>query len=189
MVRWTPGTRDRLRDAALELFAQQGIEETTVAEIAAAVGVTERTFFRHFADKREVLFAGQEHFQAAFVDAAAGAPRDTTPLEAVRLAVITGGSWFEDDHRAFSRRRQGVILANSGLYERELLKMAALSRAMRDTLRARDVDEPTATLAAETGTMVFRLAFEQWIADDETRSVPEIARERFEQLDALHAAD
>ena len=56
MVRWEPGSAERLQKAALELFATRGFEQTTATEIAQSVGLTERTFFRHFSDKREVLF-------------------------------------------------------------------------------------------------------------------------------------
>jgi AcrR family transcriptional regulator len=188
MARWTPDTRTRLAVAALDLFAQQGIEETTVAQIAAAVGVTERTFFRHFADKREVLFAGQDDFQRTFVDVIDSAPADTPPLAAVRDSVLAASAWFADDRRAWSRQRHTVIAANAGLQERELLKMSALTAALGDALRARGVGEPAATLAAQSGMTVFHLAFARWIADDETRSVPEIAQELFVQLDLLHGA-
>ena len=58
MGRWEPDARGRLVKAAMELYGERGFEQTTVAEIAERAGLTERTFFRHFADKREVLFAG-----------------------------------------------------------------------------------------------------------------------------------
>ncbi|PZF60691.1 TetR family transcriptional regulator [Curtobacterium sp. MCBD17_013] len=188
MARWAPGTPDRLRAAALDLFVRQGLEDTTVAQIAAAVGVTERTFFRHFADKREVLFSGQEHFRSAFTEGVAQAPPGASAIDAVRTGVVAGCAWFDDERRAYSQQRQTVILANPGLQERELLKMTALAAALRDVLDARGVEEPAASLAAETGTSVFRLAFQQWIAEGETRSMPEIARTLFAELDALYGA-
>ena len=87
MTRWEPGARERLGGAALDLYATKGFEETTVAEIAQAVGLTERTFFRYFTDKREVLFAGSELLEKQFVDGAAAAPADSTPIDVVRSAV------------------------------------------------------------------------------------------------------
>ena len=79
MTRWEPGAPERLAQAALELYAERGFEQTTVAEIAKRAGLTERTFFRHFTDKREVLFAGQDDFQRLFVTEVEAAPADATP--------------------------------------------------------------------------------------------------------------
>ena len=79
MARWEPGARERLQAAALELFATRGFEQTTAAEIAQSVGLTERTFFRHFSDKREVLFYGQEQFLQAFLDGVQAAPPGAAP--------------------------------------------------------------------------------------------------------------
>src|SRR5437879_11940076 len=67
MARWEGGARERLQAAALKRFTEQGFDGTTVAEIAATAGLTERTFFRYFADKREVRFYGSEEFQRSFV--------------------------------------------------------------------------------------------------------------------------
>src|ERR1700757_5435712 len=94
MARWEPGARERLQAAALELFATRGFEQTTAAEIAQAVGLTERTFFRHFADKREVLFYGQEQFLQVFADGMGGAPAGASPLGVVGGALRGGGARF-----------------------------------------------------------------------------------------------
>jgi AcrR family transcriptional regulator len=176
MVRWEPGAKDRLRMAALDLFVRQGFEQTTAGEIARSVGLTERTFFRHFTDKREVLFDGQEVLQAAFVDAVAAAPPGE-PLELVTAALRTTAEFFPAERRDWSRSRQDVIAANTPLRERELLKMAALSAAVAEALRARGAPEPAATLAAQSGITVFEIAFLQWIADGETRPLFELERE------------
>ena len=74
MGRWEPNARGRLEQAAMELYLERGFDQTTVAEIAERAGLTERTFFRHFADKREVLFAGAGALQELLVSAVAGAP-------------------------------------------------------------------------------------------------------------------
>jgi AcrR family transcriptional regulator len=187
MVRWEPGAVERLHGAALELYATKGFEETTVAEIAQAAGLTERTFFRHFADKREVLFGGSELFQQGFLDGIAAAPREATPLETVIAAVTAAAAFFSDDRRASSRQRTHIIAANPQLQERELHKMSSLAAAIAAQLRDRGIPEPAATLAAESGVTVFRMSFAQWIADGAERSFIDIERDLFAELSSLTA--
>jgi AcrR family transcriptional regulator len=182
MVRWQPGAKQRLQAAALDLFTSHGFEQTTAAEIAESVGLTERTFFRYFADKREVLFDGQDLLRQAFLDGVAGAPADASPLAAVTAALDTSAAFFSDERRAYSRLRQSVIEAHPALRERELLKLASLATTVAAALRARGVMEPAATLAAESGVTVFKVAFAQWIADGEDRSLDEIEQQVMEQL-------
>jgi AcrR family transcriptional regulator len=188
MVRWEPGARERLQTVALALYAKRGFEETTVAEIAAAAGLTARTFYRHFADKREVIFGGEDEFQGLFVRGIGSGPAGGNPLELVASAV-TGVEYFPDEMRAHSRQRQAVIAANPELQERELLKLAALGTAIAVALRERGIPEPTATLSAQSGVTVFQVAFQQWIAEGETRSLVELEREMFTQLAGLTAAE
>ena len=188
MVRWEPGARERLQAAALELFATRGFEQTTAAEIAQAVGLTERTFFRHFSDKREVLFYGQEQFIQVFVDAVAAAPPGASPLAAVTSALRAGSQYFTDERRPYSRIRQSVIDQNPALQERERHKLAGLATAVAGALRDRGVGEPAATLAAESGTTVFGIAFTQWLRDGETRSLADIASDVLRELASLTAA-
>lgn len=176
MVRWEPGTRERLRAAALELFASRGFDETTAADIAARAGVTERTFFRHYADKRDVLFLGEDEFVGSFTAGIAAAPADATAMELVAAALRSGASYFADERRASSRDRQAVIEANGALLEREHHKAAALGEALGTALRTHGVAEPSATLAAQVCATVFHISFQQWIADGETRSLDEIER-------------
>ena len=175
MARWEPGARERLQAAALELFATRGYEQTTAAEIAQSVGLTERTFFRHFSDKREVLFYGQEQFLQAFINGVDAAPPDASPLEAVASALHAAASFFPDDRRSYARMRHSVIDQNPALRERELHKLAGVAVAVAEALRARGIAEPAATLAAESGATVFGIAFAQWIREGETRSLAEIA--------------
>ena len=188
MARWEPGARERLQAAALELFATRGFEQTTAAEIAQSVGLTERTFFRHFSDKREVLFYGQEQFLQAFVDGVDAAPPGASPLEVVASALHAAGSFFPDDRRPYSRMRQAVIDQNPALQEREGHKLAGLAATVAGALRARGVAEPAATLAAESGATVFGIAFAQWIRVGETRSLPDIAAEVLRELRNLTGA-
>lgn len=185
MVRWEPGAQERLQAAALDLYAARGFEQTTAADVAQSVGLTERTFFRYFADKREVLFAGQEHFQQVFLDGVAAAPDDAAPLEVVAFALRAATAFFPDERRGHSRVRHSIISANPGLQERELLKMATLSGAIAGALRGRGVSEPQAVLAAETGVTVFTVSYQRWLAPDEGRPLADVQAATFEDLRAL----
>jgi AcrR family transcriptional regulator len=185
MARWEPGARERLQAAALELFATRGFEQTTAAEIAESVGLTERTFFRHFSDKREVLFYGQDQFLQAFVDGVNAAPADASPLEVIGSAVHAAAAFFPDERRPYSRMRQSVIDQNPALRERELHKYSGLAATVAEALRARGIGEPAATLAAQSGGTVFGIAFAQWIREGETRSLADIASDVLHELAGL----
>ncbi len=166
MARWEPDAQGRLQQAAMELYTERGYDQTTVAEIAERAGLTERTFFRYFADKREVLFGGQHQLLEQVTKSIAAAPDSASPLDAVSTALQATAVFF-DDRREAARVRQAVIDANPALLERELSKLATLAAAMADALVGRGVAAPTARLLGESGAAVFRLAFEQWLADDE----------------------
>ncbi len=162
MGRWEPNARGRLEQAAMELFLERGFEQATVTEIAARAGLTQRTFFRHFADKREVLFYGQEMLRDLLVAAVADAPESAAPIDAVADAVVAAGALLQQ-RREYARRRQIVIDANPELRERELIKLAGLAEAMADALRKRGVSDPAASLTAEAGIAVFKIAFGRWL--------------------------
>lgn len=185
MTRWQPGAPQRLQQAALELFASRGYEQTTATEIAESVGLTERTFFRHFSDKREVLFYGQEVFVQAFLDGVDNASPEASPIEIVASALQSAASLFPDERRAHSRMRQSVIEQNAALQERESHKLAGLATTVADALRERGVDDLAATLAAESGATVFGIAFTQWIRDGEKRSLVDICAEVLHELLSL----
>jgi AcrR family transcriptional regulator len=187
MGRWEPDAQSRMRTAALTLFQDGGYEQTTVAEIARSAGVTERTFFRHFADKREVLFDGQHALQDAFVRAVAGADDDAAPLAVVEAALDAVAEHFPAERREFSRERGRIIAANPGLQERELLKMATLTGAMAEAFRRRGLGDPAAGLSAQAAVAVFHTAFGQWIAPDEDRSFADLCRAALDELRALTA--
>ena len=188
MVRWEPGARERLQSAALELFASRGFEQVTAAEIAQSVGLTERTFFRHFSDKREVLFYGQEQFLQVFIDGVDAAPPGASPLEVIASSLRAAASFFPDERRPYARLRQSVIDQNPALHERERHKLAGLAVAVADALRARGIGEPAATLAAESGATVFGIAFAQWIREGESRSLSDIASDVLRELRDLSTA-
>jgi AcrR family transcriptional regulator len=186
MGRWEPDASGRLRQAAMELYLERGFEQTTVAEIADRAGLTARTFFRYFADKREVLFAGSSSLQEQLVAALDAAPDAASPMEAVAIA-LDAAAMALGDHREYSRHRQSVINANLELRERELIKMATLAMAIADGLRRRGVAEPNASLAAEAGIAVFRVAFERWVNDLDGKELAQVMRESLDQLKTLTA--
>ncbi|ETK32152.1 TetR family transcriptional regulator [Microbispora sp. ATCC PTA-5024] len=185
MGRWEPNARGRLERAALDLYLERGFEQTTVAEIAGRAGLTERTFFRYFTDKREVLFWGSGALQEHLVDAVAGAPDSLAPIDVIAGAVEVVGELMQE-RREGARRRQAVIVANAELRERELIKLANLSAALAGALRERGVDDPAASLAAEAGIAVFKIAFQRWIGDDD-RDLTSLIRESFGDLKAVTA--
>ena len=188
VTRWEPDARGRLEQAALELYGERGFEQTTVAEIAKRAGLSERTFFRHFADKREVLFWGAGSLQELMVDTLSGAPDSAAPIDAVAAALEAAGTIFAA-RRDGARRRQAIIAANPELRERELIKLATLAAALADALRRRGVKEPAATLTAEAGIAVFRVAFERWIDERNRRGFSQLVRQSLDELRVVTAGE
>jgi AcrR family transcriptional regulator len=186
MGRWQPDARGRLEQAAMDLYVERGFDETTVAEIAKRAGLTERTFFRHFADKREVLFAGAALLQDLFVAAVVDAPAALPPVDAAMAGVLAGGALLQE-RRAFARRRYEIIAANAELQERELIKLASLSAALAGALRRRGVPDHAASLAAEVAITVFRIAFERWVSDPVERDLPTLMGESLDELRTVTA--
>jgi len=186
MGRWEPNARGRLEQAAMELFIERGFEQTTVAEIAGRAGLTERTFFRHFADKREVLFWGQDALRELLVSRIAAAPDSVAPIDAVAAALEAAGAVLQE-RREYARRRQAVIAANAGLQERELIKLASLASALADALRRRGVTDPAASLTAEAGIAVFKIAFERWVSEAGEADLPQLIRASLDDLRAVTA--
>jgi len=164
MGRWEPNARGRLEEAALQLYSERGFDRTTVAEIAEHAGLTERTYFRYFADKREVLFGGESALDEIITQAVADADQAVPPIDAVAAGLIAVGEMFRG-RAEHARRRQAVIAANPALQERELIKLSRLAASAAETLRRRGVPDPTASVTAETAIAVFKVAFERWIAD------------------------
>jgi len=186
MGRWQPEARARLERAAMELFGERGFEQTTVAEIAARAGLTERTFFRHYADKREVLFGGSSAFAGFLIQRVADAPAGATPIDMIAAALATAGELFAD-RLAHARQRQRIIDADADLQERELIKLASLAASLAEALRQRGVGDSAARLAAEAGVAVFKIAFDRWIEVSNTASLSDIIRELLNELKAVTA--
>ena len=168
----------------MELYATDGFDATTVAGIAERAGLTERTFFRHFADKREVLFSGQAALLEAMLAAVADAPAGTAPVDAVGAALGAAGTLIGGS-RDSARRRQAVIDANPGLQERELIKLATLGAELTEALRGRGVPDLTARLTAEAGMAVFKVAFERWIGSVGGAELTDVLAESLDELKSL----
>jgi len=185
MGRWEPDSRGRLQEAALALYSERGFDQTTAAQIAAYAGLTERTFFRHFADKREVLFGGSAVLQERIVAGVVGAPQEFGPLDAVGHGLSAGAAMLGEFRRDMARQRQAVIAANPELRERELAKLADYAASMVTALHERGVGEPQASLAADAGITVFRIAMEQWVRPDEDRDLTDIVLDSIVELRAV----
>jgi AcrR family transcriptional regulator len=184
MSRWEPDARGRLERAALELYRERGFDQTTVTEIAARAGLTERTFFRHYADKREVLFAGASGLQDLLVSTVVGLPESVAPIDAMAAALAAAADLLQQ-RRDFAQQRFAVIAANPELRERELIKLSSLASALAETLRGRGVTEPTASLAAEAGIAVFRIAFERWVDEANDQSLSALIDNSFAELKSV----
>lgn len=184
MGRWEPDARGRMIEAAIDLFAERGFEQTAAADIAERAGVTERTFFRHFPDKREVLFAGTELMQQAVADAIAAAPADATPLVASLAGMQAFGEVLEG-RREYAVRRSRIVAAHPALQERELLKLAVMTDLAAAALRDRGVEELTASLAAQSAVAAFHVAFARWLAEGASRRFGEHLEEAAAALRAL----
>jgi AcrR family transcriptional regulator len=165
--RWAPDARERLETAALDLFVENGYEETTVAQIADRAGLNRATFFRHFADKREVLFGGEDLLAGLLGDAIRGASPDAAVTECLRAAFVAAGAAMTPQQRARAAQRVLVVAANTEVQERGLLKHARIARSISAALSARGADELTARLGAEVAMLAFRIAVERWMKSDD----------------------
>jgi len=170
----------------MELYLERGFDETTVAAIAERAGLTERTFFRHFADKREVFFAGTTAMLTRITDTVRDAPEGLGALVIAARAIDAAAGHISQ--RGFSRQRQAIIDATPELQERELIKLAGWSSTIAETLRERGFADPAAGLAAESAVSVFKVAFGRWLASDDERALTDYTHEAFAELRSLTAA-
>lgn len=165
MARWEPDARDRLERAALDLFAEHGFDQVTVPEITARAGLTTRTFFRHFVDKREVLFAGLDQMPTLVTRLVLDTPSDLGPIDVVAHGLPTLAAAFTGGIEQL-KQRKAVMEGHDGLRERELHKMEMLVGAIADAFRSRGVDDLTAAVVAELAVVVVRVALGRWIDSD-----------------------
>lgn len=172
----------------MELYGERGFANTTVEEIAARAGLTERTFFRYFADKRDVLFGGASVLQDFLVARVLEAPASLSPIEVVATAYVAAGDDIFEERREFARARQAVIAANTELQERELIKLATLTAALAAAMRQRGVKDPAASMAAEVGGAAFKLGFERWVEDTTGKPMSKFIRQSLDALKAVAAA-
>lgn len=178
MGRWEPDARGRMLAAALELFAEVGYEKTTASDIATRAGVTERTFFRHFSDKREVLFVGPNPLDETVAKVIAAAAEESTPLQMAVAGVREAAAGIDAVRtREQAAERVRIIDATPALRERELLKAATMTTAAQVALVERGVGEPTAGLAAHSATAVFQTAFSRWVSGTTDLSLAECVDE------------
>jgi AcrR family transcriptional regulator len=188
VARWEPNTRMRLVRAAVDLFAEQGYAATTVSEIAErAGGLSRMTFFRHFPDKREVLFAGQDTMGQLLADAIAAAPEPATPLQAVAAGLDAIAALHPNDQREFGVRLRAVIAGNAELRERAAFKRIALTEVATAGLEKRGVPDLTAGLAAELGIRAYYRAYEQWADSPHEQTLTDFTRLSLEELRAASA--
>ncbi|MET3807864.1 AcrR family transcriptional regulator [Nakamurella sp. UYEF19] len=166
MARWEPGARERLVFVAVDLFTEQGYDDTTVAQIAERAGVTKSTFFRHFADKRELLVAGQETLGQLLAEGITEAPANASPLEAVAAGLERASGAMGPENRELGPRIKAAIAASTELQERDALKSVGLAVAMTAALIARGVADATAHLAGELGVMAFKRGYAEWAEGD-----------------------
>jgi AcrR family transcriptional regulator len=187
MSRWKPDAEGRLTKAAITLFEEQGYDETTVAEIAEAAGLTKRTFFRYFSDKREVLFNGSNELTERWVEGIEAAPGDASAMAAVSAGLDEVAELFADRH-PFASMRSRIIAAHPELQERELIKLQSLAGAIAAALRERGVSQNAAILAAQAGVTVFHVAFARWVEQSDPAAFGRLMDESMEELRSVIAA-
>lgn len=152
--------RQRLRQSALELYAGRGYDQTTTAQIATRAGVTERTFFRYFTDKREVLFE-EEALRDTLLDSMADAPTTLAPFGALIWAFSSTEALLEE-HRASSELQLQIIAATPALQERHLAKLASLTANIASALQKRGIDDRESSFAAQVGMVAYGHAVVSW---------------------------
>lgn len=183
VARWTPDSRGRLQEAALNLYAKRGFDQTTAAQIAQRAGLTERTFFRHFADKREVLFGGFDMLREQIVAGVAAAPKADAPMKAIASGLDAAAEILGEGRRDLARTRLCVIAESPELRERELAKFAECAAAVAAVLHGRGVGKAQATMAAEAAMSVLRVALQHWAEDtDDGPGLPTVVRKTLKKL-------
>ena len=179
MPRWAPDTRERFVVAALQLFAEQGYDETTVAQIAERAGSTKSTFHRHFPDKRDVLVAGQETLSRLLSEGIAAAPPSATPLEAVGEGLRRAAGAFQPE---IAVQVAAVVATSAELQARAALKQVGMTAAMAGALERRGAAEPAARLAAEIGGLALKQGFAAWVEGETTQDLGDLMCAELDRL-------
>jgi len=167
MARWEPDARGRLLHAAVELFAERGYDATTAAQIAERAGLTKTTLFRHFADKREILFQGQESLVVVARDGVDGAPAESAPFEVLRAGVLALCTLHDAGRRDLGRRLDALLSSSNELTERAVFKRATITAALHEALAARLGDARQAGVLADVGVRAYYDGFAAWIVASE----------------------
>ncbi|GAB3795874.1 TetR/AcrR family transcriptional regulator [Micromonospora zhanjiangensis] len=184
MARWQPDARERLQQAALDLFAEQGFAATTVPAITARAGLTTRTFFRHFADKREVLFADEAELPAYAEQLVTEAPADTSPLAIILEGLRAVAEARFEGRKDTVRQWRAIVATDAGLRERELQKRSTLAAALRNGFHARGLDPTRAALLAETAATLMYVSVTAWLETDDDRKLYDIIESTLATLQA-----
>jgi AcrR family transcriptional regulator len=184
MSRWAPDARERLVAAAFDLFEEHGYEATTVAQISERASLNRATFFRHFADKREVILAGEDALSDLFIEGIRSADSAADVYRCLRSALECAAQVMTPQQRVTAGRRIAVVAANPELQERGELKFARITQAMTTALRDRGIEELAARLGAEIGLLAFRIGFERWMLADDSRPLAALALTALEDLRA-----
>jgi len=187
VARWEPDTRGRLMAAAMELFAEAGYDGVTAAQIATRAGLTERTFFRHFADKRDVLFQGGESLGQTMSAAVDDAPASATAYDVIRVALVAGAQVLQVDPARF-RVRDAIVASHADLRERELTKHAALAESLAGALVSRGETPERAELAAQAAMAAFKVACSRWLAGGQSADLGAVVGATLDDLSDLAAA-
>ena len=182
MGRWDADAGGRLQRAAMALCLERGYDAVTVAEIAESAGLTKRTFFRHYADKREVLFAGAPAFEAGVVAAVSSAPDDVAPIDAVVAALADTSAAQLAQWAQYARARRDLVASSADLRERALIKTASLTAAVAGALHRRGVPDLTATLAAHGGVAAFTVGYDRWVDGDGRADLRALVHQTLDEL-------
>lgn len=184
MPRWEPDARERLVRAALDLFAEQGFDTTTAAQIATRAGLTRSTFFRYFPDKRDVLSAGQEILAGLLTQGIADAPDGTSATGAVHAGLQAATQAFTTAQRDLGPKMQAAISASVELQARQAVKDIALTSAMAQALMQRGEPEAVALVAAELGGLAFRRGYRSWLEAGDDAELGQVVQETLDEVAA-----
>ena len=168
MSRWEPDARGRLLRAAIELFSERGYEATTAAQIATHANLTKTTLFRHFADKREILFQGQDILVVGATEGVLEAPEDSSPMELLRAGIASLCAAHSEDLRDVGRLLDPLLAKTPELQERATFKRSAISDALQQALHSRLADIRQAGLLADLGVRAYYEGYAAWMLADDT---------------------